>query len=35
VARAHGAEPEATPAYTRDWAEAAGIESLARPRGGI
>ena len=25
----HGAEPEATPAYTRDWAEAAGIESLA------
>src|SRR5688572_27964758 len=25
----HGGEPEATPAYTRDWAEASGIESLA------
>jgi NlpC/P60 family putative phage cell wall peptidase len=25
----HGAEPEATPAYTRDWAEASGLESLA------
>ena len=25
----HGSEPEATPAYTRDWAEAAGVESLA------
>ena len=25
----HGFEPEATPAYTRDWAEASGIESLA------
>ena len=25
----HGVEPEAMPAYTRDWAEAAGIESLA------
>jgi NlpC/P60 family putative phage cell wall peptidase len=25
----HGAEPEATPAYTRDWAEASGFESLA------
>jgi NlpC/P60 family putative phage cell wall peptidase len=26
----HGAEPEATPAYTRDWAEASGVESLAQ-----
>ena len=25
----YGAEPEAAPAYTRDWAEAGGIESLA------
>jgi NlpC/P60 family putative phage cell wall peptidase len=25
----HGAEPEATPAYTPDWAEASGFESLA------
>ena len=25
----HGAEPEATPAYTRDWAEARGDEALA------
>ncbi len=25
----HGSEPEATPAYTRDWAEACGFESLA------
>ena len=26
----HGAEPEAMPAYTRDWAEASGVESLAQ-----
>jgi NlpC/P60 family putative phage cell wall peptidase len=26
----HGAEPERTPAYTRDWAEAGGMESLAQ-----
>jgi NlpC/P60 family putative phage cell wall peptidase len=25
----HGAEPETTPAYTRDWAEARGNEALA------
>ena len=25
----HGVEPETTPAYTRDWAEALGVESLA------
>jgi NlpC/P60 family putative phage cell wall peptidase len=25
----HGSEPEATPAYTRDWAEASGFEALA------
>jgi NlpC/P60 family putative phage cell wall peptidase len=25
----HGAEPEATPAYTRDWAESRGSEALA------
>jgi NlpC/P60 family putative phage cell wall peptidase len=26
----YGVEPEVTPAYTRDWAEAGGIESLAQ-----
>lgn len=25
----HGSEPEATPAYAPDWAEAGGVESLA------
>jgi NlpC/P60 family putative phage cell wall peptidase len=26
----HGDEPEVTPAYTRDWAEASGVEALAQ-----
>jgi NlpC/P60 family putative phage cell wall peptidase len=29
----HGAEPETTPAYTRDWAEARGNEALADAAG--